>query len=195
MAGRARARPAALAAARTVMGVASVAVAAVLVSDSVSGRFVDRPGTAADRTGQMSIALPDGWRAETGPWTEAPEAGGARGSAVVVSPDPARWELDPAVPGAFIGLSRGDDGAVTPAGFLSGRRQSGCVAAPARTIRRAGVEWLIAGYHDCPGGRARIIDAVGTRPGVPGMVYVQITPPAGNAPAFADMLLAGVRLR
>jgi hypothetical protein len=180
-----------------VLGLASLAVAGLLASDAVSGRFVDRPGTAVDVTGQMSIALPDGWRASSGPWPERPDTGGHRGSALLLSPDPARWSADPTVPGAFIGLSRVGDSALTPAEFLALRRQqqAGCTAAPARTSRQAGVDWRIADFRDCPDGRARIIEAVGTRPGATGLVYVEVTPPAGSPPAFTDALLAGLRLR
>jgi hypothetical protein len=190
--GRSRAGPAALAAGRAAMGLASLAVIAVLASDSVLGRFVERPGVAVDTTARMSINLPDGWRAVTGPW-EASSAGGHGGSAMELSPDPARWQADTAIPGAFVGLSRTGD--VTPAEFLARHRNSGCVAAPMRTTREADLDWLITGFLDCPDGRAEIVQAVGTRPGVPGMVYVQVAPPANSTPTFVDTLLAGVRVR
>jgi hypothetical protein len=69
------------------------------------------------------------------------------------------------------------------------------VAAPIRTTRRAGVDWLIAEFRDCPDGRAHIVEAVGVRPGVPGIVYVEVAPPARSSPAFADTFLTGLRLR
>jgi hypothetical protein len=184
---RGRSRTAALAAGRTVMALASVAVVAVLVSDSVSGRFSARPGVAVDPTGRISVELPDGWRAETRQWQRPLAA-----PTLVLSPDPARWKSDTAVPGAFVGLPGGE---ITPADLLSEHRQDACRAAPVRTSRQAGMAWTIAGYSACPDGRAQIVDAVAARPGGDGLVYVQIAPPANSTPAFVDTLLAGLRVR
>jgi hypothetical protein len=181
-----RAGPVALAVGRSVLGLASIAALAILASDSVSGRFTARPGVAVDASGQIAIAVPDGWSADT----NASEPGGP---ALVVSPDPQRWNRDPAVPGAFVKLSR--TGATTPAQFIAERAHTACVAAPVRTGRRAGVQWLIAGYSGCPGGRTEIVEAVGSRPGADGLVFVQVIPPTGSTPAFVDTLLAGLRVR
>ncbi len=177
-----RSRAAALAAGRTVMALASVALVGLLVSDSVSGRFTARPGVAVDPTGHISVEVPAGWRAE---------ARWGQGQTLVLSPDPARWKADPAVPGAFVGFS----GESTPAGLLAERRQVACVPVPVRTSRPAGVQWTVAGYSACPDGRAQIVDAVAARPGGEGLVYVQIAPPAAGGPAFVDALLAGIRVR
>ena len=111
----------------------------------------------------------------------------------MVSPDPQRWTRDPAVPGAFIWLSR--DGGSTPAALAAERSHPACVAVPVRTSRQAGVEWQIASFRECPDGRREIVEAVGTRPGTDGLVYVQIAPPASSAPAFVDTLLAGLKVR
>lgn len=177
----------ATAAGRTVLALASVLLVGVLVSDAVSGRFTARPGVAVDPTGHISVVLPDGWRAETGRWRPP-----AAAPTLVLSPDPARWKTDTAVPGAFIGLS--DDGR-TPADLLADHRQPACVAAPLRTSRPAATQWTIAGYRACPDGRAQIVDAVATRPGRDGLVYVQVAPPANSGPGFVDALLAGLRVR
>jgi hypothetical protein len=182
-----RSRGAAMAAGRTVLALASVAVIAMLVSDSVSGRFTARPGVAVDPTGQISVELPAGWRAEIRQWRRPTSA-----PTLVLSPDPARWLTDTAVPGVFVGLPDGDG---TPADLLADHRQAACRATPVRTTRQAGMDWTIAGYLACPDGRAQIVDAVATRPGGAGLVYVQIAPPANSTPVFVDTLLAGVRVR
>jgi hypothetical protein len=149
----------------------------------VSGRFTARPGVAVDPAGRISIEVPPGWRAETRRW-QAPT--------LVLSPDPARWKSDPAVPGAFVGLSEGRG---TPVELLAGRRQVFCVAAPVRTSRLGGLDWTIAAYRACPNGWAQIVDAAATRPGGAGLVFVQVAPPAGSAAGFVDDLLAGLRVR
>ena len=172
------------------LAAASVVLVGLLGSDSVTGRLEPRAGAAVDATGRMSVPLPAGWQARTGPWDPS-SAGGHGGSAMILSPDPARWPADPAVPGAFLG--RSGSGGMTPAEFLSRRRHTRCVAVPARTARLAGVDWLIAGYRDCPDGRVLIIEAAGARPGTPGLVHVQLTPGPDGTPAI-DTLLAGLRL-
>ena len=152
---------------------------------------------AVDATGQISVELPDGWRAATRTV--------GRGRRTPGDSADRRWwchrirlagRSTRTVPGAFIWLFA-EDGATTtsPSAFIAGRPHAGCVAAPVRTDRQAGLDWLIAGYRDCPNGRAQIVEAVGTRPGDTGLVYVQIAPPAGSPPAFVDTLLAGVRVR
>jgi hypothetical protein len=180
---------------RTVLSLALLGLVAVLASDTVSGRFTARPGVAVDPAGRISAEVPDGWRAAAGKWGLPPVGRGGRGPALVLSPDPARWAGDPAMPGAFIGLSAQSQTATTPAELIAERRQVACTAAPVRTIRPGGVQWLIAGYRSCPDGRAQIVDAVRSRPGGAGLVYVQIAPPPDSAPGFVDTLLAGVRVR
>jgi eukaryotic-like serine/threonine-protein kinase len=53
---------------------------------------------------------------------------------------------------------------------------------------------VIAEY-DRADGRGRLVEAAGAGSDDAGLVYVQIAPPASSAPAFADVLLAGVRVR
>jgi hypothetical protein len=194
--GRTRAGPAVLAVGRTAMGLASVGVVGVLASDSIGEHLRWQAGAAVDARGQISVQVPDGWAAATGYWTRPQDAGGQRGPAVVVSPDPARWALGTTVPGAFFWLE--ENGAATttsPSAFIAGRPHAGCVAAPMRTTKQAGLNWLIAGYRDCANGRAQLVEAVGTRPGDTELVYAQIAPRPGSPRAFVDTLLAGVRVR
>jgi tRNA A-37 threonylcarbamoyl transferase component Bud32 len=166
-------------------------VLGTLASDDISGRFVARPGVAVDASRRMAVDLPAGWHARTGPW-DAVAAGGHGGTALIISPDPDRWPTDATLPGAFLGLSR--DISVTPAEFLARRQNSACRGTlPPRTLRQGGVEWTIAGFRDCPDGRPRISEAVGVRPGVPGLVHVQMSLVGGQS--AEDRLLAGLRLR
>jgi hypothetical protein len=180
--------------ARTAAGVAATATAIVglLAADSVNGRFTSEPGMAVDPAGRIAVAVPAGWRVQSGSWAGPAEDGRQRGPVLVISPDPGRWIADAAVPGAFIWLFR--DGA-TPAEFVAGRPHAGCTAAPVRSSRQAGIDWLIAGYTGCPGGRSTVVEAAATGPGGAGLVYVQVAPPAGSGPTFVDSLLAGVRVR
>ena len=189
-----RAKPVATAAARAAMVLASAATVSVLAFDSEGGRFSGRPGVAVDSTGRISIDVPDEWRAATGRWVGPADAGGRRDPALVVSPDPARWGTDAAVPGAFVWLSRTGATLTTPAGFVAGRPHAGCTAAPVRTSRQAGIDWVIAQYR-CSDGRGWLVEAAGTGPGDAGLVYVQIAPPADSESTFVDTLLAGVRVR
>ncbi|MEU7906549.1 serine/threonine-protein kinase [Actinoplanes sp. NPDC049118] len=187
-AGRSRAGPLAMAAGRTAMGLATVCVIAAAASDSIGARLPPRPGAVVDAAGQLSLRIPAGWAARSGHWTRP-------GPALVVSPDPARWTRDTAVPGAFAWLSRDGAAETTPERFVAGRPNAGCATMPVRTSRQAGLDWFIAGFRACPDGRAEVVEAVGTRPGDTVLVYVQVAPPRGSAPAFVDTLLAGVRVR
>ena len=101
---------------------------------------------------------------------------------------------DPAVPGAFVGLSR-ERRAATPASSLAGAGTRAARRRRCGPAGRPGSTGSIAGYSSCPDGRAVIVEAAGTGPGDAGLVYVQIAPPAGSGPAFVDTLLAGVRVR
>jgi tRNA A-37 threonylcarbamoyl transferase component Bud32 len=180
---------------RAVPAAAFLVCGAVLLgavaSDDVSGRFVARPGVAVDASGRVAVDLPAGWHARTGPW-DAAAAGGHGGTALLISPDPDRWHTDPTVPGAFIG--RSDDFAGSPAAFLARRQHSACRGAlPRRTVRQGGVQWTIAAFRDCPDGRPRISEAVGVRPGRPGLLHVQMALAGGQS--AEDDLLAGLRLR
>ena len=82
----------------------------------------------------------------------------------------------------------------TPAAFIRQHGHPGCTAAPLRTTRQAGIDWLVARY-DCPGGHPVVVETAGLEPGGAGLVYVQVAPPAGSGPDFVDTLLAGVRVR
>lgn len=185
---RSRAGPLAMAVGRTVMGLAAAGVIAMVASDSIGGRLPPRPGAVVDAAGRISLPVPAGWSARSGHWTRP-------GPALVVSPDPARWTVDTAVPGAFAWLSRDGAATTTPERFVAGRPNAGCAAVPVRTSRQAGLDWFIAGYRACPDGHAEVVEAVGTRPGDDVLVYVQVAPPANSTPAFVDALLAGVRVR
>ncbi len=173
------------------LAVASVILLGAVVSDSVTGRFVARPGVAVDGPGRMSVALPAGWRWRKAPWDPA-SAGGHGGSMVEMSPEPARWRTDPTVPGVFVGLSRA--AGVTPSGYLARRNNDLCTAVPVRTRRLAGIDWLIAEFRDCPDGRAVLVEAAGTPPGSRRLIHVQVASGAGVVPSV-DALLAGVRVR
>lgn len=175
-------------------GVLAAAVVAVTASDAV-GSSPRREGVAVDSTGRITIELPAGWRATGSGWEDQWDASGAREPALVVSPAPDRWKTDAVVPGAFVGLSRELAKRTTPAAFVAAQPHAGCVAAPVRTSRQAGIDWVVALHSSCPGSKTVIVETAGVAPGDAGLVYAQIAPPAGSGPAFVDTLLAGVRVR
>jgi hypothetical protein len=176
------------------MVLASATMVSMLASDSDGSRFLARPGVAVDSTGRISIHLPETWQTAGGRWKGPANAGGQDDPALVVSPDPVRWGTDPTVRGAFIWLSRSGAAFFTPAAFVAGRTHAGCAAAPVRTSRQAGIDWVIAEYR-CSDGRGRVVEAAGTGSGDAGLVYVQIARPADSESTFVDSLLAGVRVR
>lgn len=173
---------------------AAAAALLVLASDSVTGRPAAVPGAAVDPTGRITIALPPGWHAAGSGWVGHRDAGGSLDPAIVVSPDPGRWTSDPSVPGAFVGLSRTIGEQATPAEFVARQGDPVCVAEPARTTRRAGIDWVVA-RQSCPAGKPVKVEAAGVGPNGAGLVYVQVAPPAGTGDEFVDTLLAGVRVR
>jgi hypothetical protein len=173
----------------------TVAVVAALASDSVTGHSPGGPGTAVDPTGRITVGLPAGWHGKGAGWAGQRDPDGGWAPALVVSPDPDRWPTDAAVPGAFVGLSRILATQLTPAAFVAGRAPADCVAAPVRTSRQGGVDWVVAAFTACPDGKATIVETAGAGPGDAGLVYVQIAPPAGSGTEFVDALLAGVRVR
>ena len=177
------------------LAVAAVAIAGLLAADSIGARLSARPGVAADPAGRISIELPALWRAAAGTWAGPPGLAGPSDPALVISPDPVGWTVDSTAPGAFVWLARERAEPLTPAGFVAARPHSRCSAAPVRSSRLAGIDWLIAGYTACRTGHASIVEAAGLGPDGAGLVYVQLTPPAGSGPAFVDSLLAGVRVR
>jgi hypothetical protein len=189
-----RARPAVRAVARVTVLLASTAMLSVLVSDSVGGRFRREPGVAVDASGRIAVRVPDQWRAAAGSWAGPAEAGGEGGPALLVSPDPTRWNADATMPGAFVWLAGSAAAADTPTAFLARRPHAGCAADSRRDSRQAGIDWVVAVFR-CTDSRGRLVEAAGTGPGGAGLVYVQIAPPPGSGPAFVDTLLAGVRVR
>ncbi|MFG3579692.1 serine/threonine-protein kinase [Micromonospora chersina] len=175
--------------------VASGAVAVLLVAlGATAGDAAGRtPTGAVGRSGPLAVALPVGWRADGTGWAGQYGDDGELEPALVVSPDPGRWAADPAVPGAFVGLSAGTARRTTPEGFLAERPHADCAAAPVRRTRQGGVDWGVAAFA-CPGGRPVIVEAAG-RAAPAGLLYVQLTPPPGSGEDFVDALLAGVRVR
>ncbi|MEW1588972.1 serine/threonine-protein kinase [Micromonospora vinacea] len=171
---------------------AGAAVAAVAVVGAEPGR------TGAERdtytAGPLTVTLPDGWSATGATWAGQYDADGEAEPALVMSPQPRRWAVDPGVPGAFVGVSVSTAARTTPAGFLAERTHGDCASAPARTTRRAGVEWTVVAYR-CDRGRPRIVESAGRHPGHGALVYVQVVPPVDGGPDFVDTLLDGVRLR
>ena len=184
---RGRSRAAALAAGRTVMALASVAVLALLVSDSVSGRFTARPGVAVDPAGRISIEVPEGWRAETGSgngWHGA-DAGAVAGSGPLEERPGGARRLRRAVRRA---TARRPSCWRTAGRSSAWRRRCGPAGrpvwsgpspgtAPARTAgRRSSTRW---------------------RPGRAATVWCTSRSHRRRAarPAFVDTLLAGLRVR
>ncbi|TYB38572.1 serine/threonine protein kinase [Micromonospora sp. AP08] len=174
---------------------ASGAVAVVVVAlGATAGDAAGRtPTGAVGRSGPLTVALPVGWRADGTGWAGQYGDDGELEPALVVSPDPGRWAADPAVPGAFVGLSASTARRTTPEGFLAERPHADCAAAPVRRTRQGGVDWVVAAFA-CPDGRPVIVEAAG-RAAPAGLLYVQLTPPPGSGEDFVDALLAGVRVR
>jgi tRNA A-37 threonylcarbamoyl transferase component Bud32 len=188
-----RTRPLVRAARRVALASASAVMVSALASDAVGSHFTPQPGVAVDATGQISVRVPPGWRAASGRWAGPGQSAGPRHPALLVSPDPARWRTDDAVRGAFIGLAGGTTDRA-PAAVIAELGHAGCTAAPVRRTRQAGIDWVIAAFT-CPDRRGSLVEAAGLGAGGSGLLYVQIAPPAGNAPVFVDTLLAGVRVR
>jgi hypothetical protein len=172
-----------------------VALLTTVASDALRAGSWAGPGKAADPSGRITVDLPDGWHAEGSGWRGTSDADGDPEPALVMSPDPARWAADPAVPGAFVGLSRSIAAKSTPAAFVAGRAPAGCVAAPVRRTSRGGINWVIATFTSCSGGKPTVVETAGLGPRDAGLVYVQVTPPAGSGADFVDELLAGVQVR
>jgi hypothetical protein len=150
---------------------------------------------ASDRAGTITIGVPAGWRSAGSQWAGQRGPDGEPEPALVISPDPRRWPSDPAVPGAFVGLSRSLAARTTSARYLEEHPHAECTPEPVRTSRLAGVDWVIAGFTSCRSGKPVLVEAAGTAPGDAGLLYAQIAPPAGSGPDFVDTLLAGIRVR
>ena len=78
------------------------------------------------------MILPAGWRAEGAGWAGQYGDDGELEPALVISPDPRSWAADPALPGAFVGLSTGTAARTGPAGFLAERPHADCAPRRAR---------------------------------------------------------------
>lgn len=177
---------------RGVLGLGVVALVAVGATAG-DGATAGRPaGTWS--SGPVTVALPPGWRATGTGWAGHYGADGRLEPALVMSPDPHRWAVDPTVPGAFVGLSASIAARTTPAGYVAERPHASCAAAPVRHTRQGGVDWVVARFA-CAAGRPVLVEAAGLAPGRRGLIYVQLTPPAGSGTDFVDALLAGVRVR
>ncbi|MEV1072974.1 serine/threonine-protein kinase [Micromonospora parva] len=175
-------------------GATMVAVAAVgAVGAESGGAGSARPVGGTYTAGPLSVALPAGWSATGATWAGQYGADGEPEPALVMSPQPRRWAVDPRLPGAFVGLSASTAARTTPAGFLAERTHGDCTPAPARTTRQAGIEWIVVAYR-CERDRPQIIESAALHPRRAALVYVQLTPPAQSGPTFVDTLLAGVRL-
>jgi hypothetical protein len=182
-----------------VAGLAVVVVAAVggttaEPGGATTGTGPGGPGSATHTSGPITVTLPAGWRATGEEWAGQYGDDGDLEPALVMSPEPRRWAADPTLPGAFVGLSASAAARTTPAGFVAEHPHVDCTALPARVTRQTGVDWVVVTFR-CDRGRPVIVEAAGLGPGRTGLVYVQITPPAGSGPGFVDSLLAGVRVR
>ena len=175
----------------------AVAAAAVVAAAGVVGGLSADAGSpwpagvAADRSGRIAVTLPPGWRGVSSDWPDPLGPASNREPALVVSPAPQHWLTDARIPGAFVGLSRAG---TTPTAYVADHPRPRCVAAPVRTVRRAGIDWVVAAYSACPGPKTTIVETAGRGRGNAGLVYVQIMPPAGSGPEFVDGLLAGIRV-
>jgi serine/threonine protein kinase len=178
---------------------AGLVALAVALSAAFTLLKVDWPDRHADigedSTGRITVALPDGWRVTGSGWVGQRGPDGALEPALVMSPDPDRWRSDPAVPGAFVGLSRTLAARHGPAGYVAEHPHAECDAAPVRTVRRGSIEWFVAGFTACREGKPVVVEAAGIAPDDAGLVYVQVAPPSASTPDFVDNLLAGVRVR
>jgi hypothetical protein len=188
-------RPGLLRRVATVLGLLAVVVAASVASMSPGGRARSVTGSVTDLTGQITMALPDGWQAREAVLDGPLEPGGRPPPGTLITPAPGGWKSDPAVPGAFVMLTGATNARATPAAFLASRGHDGCVAAPTRTTRQAGIDWVVKRYASCTGRKAEIVETAGAVGGGARLVYVQIAPPAGSGPEFVDELLAGVHVR
>jgi hypothetical protein len=184
---------------RSAVAVGAVLAAALVTamgSDSVDGGAQCGPGPGTDPSGRITVTLPTAWCVAEGTgWDGQRGPDGELEPALLMSPAPDRWISDPAVPVAFVGLSRSIAARTTPAAFVAEQPHAGCTAAPVRTSRQAGVDWVVAEYTSCRTGKSTIVETAGVGPGDTGLIYVQVAPPAGSASSFVDTVLAGVRVR
>ncbi|GIJ33610.1 serine/threonine-protein kinase [Micromonospora sediminimaris] len=169
----------------------AVALTVVLVAaaGAVAADSATPSGTAT--SGPLTVALPAGWQAAGTGWAGRYDASGRLEPALVISPEPRRWAIDPSVPGAFLGLSvvaRDTE----PGTFVAERPHADCAPTPPRQVRRGGLDWVVARF-DCPHGRPVLMEAAAR--GSVGLLYAQVVPPPGAGDEFVDALLDGVRIR
>jgi hypothetical protein len=176
---------------------AVLAMLAVLAAAGGDGAVdVPRTAVAVDPTGRIAVTVPSGWYTAGSGWAGQLGPDGRLAPAMLISPNPGRWASDPAVPGAFVGLSRTIAVRTTPAGYVGEHPHAECAdVAPIRTARLAGVTWVIARFDTCRTGKPVIVEAAAATPDGASLLYVQLAPPAGSAGDFVDTLLAGVRAR
>jgi len=174
--------------------IVGVLVTVALLTAVTSDVAVRKSGvrTASDGTGRITVTLPDGWYARGSGWAGRPGIDGRLEPALVMSPDPQRWLTDPAVPGAFVGVSDRAAQSVTPAGFVAQRPHASCVAAPVQQSPAAGIDWVVARFT-CATGKPMIIEAAGLAGGSGALVYLQIA--ALPDDALVSTLLTGITIR
>ncbi|WP_236146070.1 serine/threonine-protein kinase [Verrucosispora sp. SN26_14.1] len=168
-------------------------VGLVLVLVATAGA-VAADATAVTRTatsGALRVDLPDGWRSAGTGWAGRYGGDGRLEPALVISPEPDRWAVDPTVPGAFLGLSASAGRRTDPAGFVAEQPHADCTPAPVRRVRRGGLDWVVARF-DCARDRPVLVEAAARAP--VGLLYAQVVPPPDTADAFVESLLDGVRV-
>ena len=176
-------------------GVLVAVLLAVVAGVAVHRWTAPESRTVEDSTGRITVARPPGWRVTGGGWAGQRGPDGVRDPALMVSPDLNRWADDPAVPFAFVGLSRSLADQHSPAEYLADHPHAECDAEPVRNVRLAGVDWLIARYTGCRTGKPVIVEAVGLGLDQAGLVHAQIAPPVTGGPEFVDGFLAEIRVR
>ncbi|QSB12792.1 serine/threonine protein kinase [Natronosporangium hydrolyticum] len=176
--------------------VVAAAIIAVVASTGGLGWLHDlrAPQAGVDSTGRLSVTLPEGWRAAGSGWSGQHRTDGDLEPAILISPDPDAWRTDPAVPGAFVGLSRALAAEYTPEQFLAAQHHGQCAAPERRTIGQGVIDWVILTFGGCESGKPELVEAAGLTAEPAELVYVQAAPPAGSGPEFIDSLLAGVRI-
>jgi len=177
------------------VALAAAVLTSVTAAEPRSGWSPDGRAIGTDSTGRITVTLPQGWRVAGSGWTGGAKRAGNLEPAVVMSPDPARWHSDSQMPGAFVGLLTVVPAGTTPARFVAERQHRGCTAAPVRTSRQNGVDWIVAEFTLCGNRKPVIVEAASAGPDGAGLAYVQIASPPGTGSLFVDALLAGLTLR
>jgi tRNA A-37 threonylcarbamoyl transferase component Bud32 len=176
------------------------AAAVLLALSTVAAMVGDGRGMAgtaygSDSAGRITVGLPAGWRAAGSQWAGQRGPDGEPEPALVISTNPQRWPSDPAVPGAFVGLSRSLALRTTPARYVNEHPHAECAPGPVRNSRLGGVDWVIAAFTSCRTAKPAFVEAAGTAPDDAGLLYVQIAMPLGSGSDFVDALLGGISTR